>query len=362
MEMDFNRDFRNPRHVHSLTDAIRQAVKHEWHIMEICGGQTHAIARYRLEKMLPPQIHLIHGPGCPVCVTPAATIDAALQLASRPDIIFVSFGDMLRVPGSGSDDLLSIKARGGDVRMVYSPLDALKIADQHPEKEVVFFAIGFETTAPVHAMTLLEAHRRQIKNFSMLTALVTVPAAIDALVSDPANRIDGLLAAGHVCAVTGYNEYEQLATRLKLPVTVTGFEPLDLLYGIYRCVLQLEQQDYTVKNAYTRVASAGGNLRAQQVMESVFEPADQEWRGLGQIKESGYQIRKKYELFDAKKRFHLKIYGNKSVSPCEAGNIMRGRISPAQCPEFGCTCTPEHPLGAPMVSSEGACAAFYKYS
>lgn len=371
--MKYVDEYRNKEQVQSLVRAIRQVVTQPWHIMEICGGQTHAIARYRLEEMLPEEVKLLHGPGCPVCVTPAATIDRAILLAKRPDVILASFGDMMRVPGSG-EDLLRAKARGADIRMLYSPLDAVELASSHPDKEVVFFAIGFETTAPVHMMALKEAHRRKLANFSLLTSLFTVPPAIDAILSDPASRIDGFLTAGHVCAITGNADYHRLADRYKTPMVVTGFEPADLLLGIYRCVLQLEATIYKVENAYKRVVPEEGNPAARALIEETLERCDQEWRGIGIIPQSGLRLKDTFAQYDAARLLRDTEQGwqadNTAVTgppasgaeaSCIAGDIMRGTKQTRDCPFFGTLCTPDHPVGAPMVSSEGVCAAYYKY-
>lgn len=353
----------NNRHA-SQTDeivaAIHRITRHSWHIMEICGGQTHAIARYGIEDLLPAEITLIHGPGCPVCVTPESTVEQALQIANLPNVIFTSFGDMLRVPGK-SGDLLSLKSRGADVRMLYSPLDALKIASASPEKEVVFLAVGFETTAPVHALTVMEAHRKNLRNFTILPSLFTVPPAIEAISADNECRIDGILAAGHVCTVEGYTTYEEMAQWLKLSISVTGFEPIDLLLGIYHDIRLLEAGKHSVYNAYPGMVNRTGNLKAQKAIQEVFELCDQSWRGLGTLPESGLKLRKKYELFDAAERFKIKnvFYGKKS--DCSAGEILKGKMNPLHCQAFGTRCTPEHPLGALMVSTEGACAAYYRY-
>lgn len=358
--MKYVDEYRDNAQVQSLLRAIREATTRPWHIMEICGGQTHAIARYRLEEMLPPQIRLLHGPGCPVCVTPVALIDQALELARRPEVILTSFGDMMRVPGT-KEDLLQAKAHGADVRMLYSPLDAVELAEANPDKEVVFFAIGFETTAPVHMMALKEAERRKLTNFSLLTSLFTVPPAIEAILSDPESRVDGFLTAGHVCAITGNRAYHALAERYKTPMVVTGFEPVDLLLGIYRCVLQLESGSYRVENAYKRVVPEEGNPAARALMEETLEAFDQEWRGIGIIPGSGLQLKKAYADYSSRKKFRFLSNGTKIPSECIAGDIMRGIKQPSDCPFFGKTCRPEHPMGAPMVSSEGVCAAYYKY-
>lgn len=352
--------FREKEYVESLRKAIHNRAHHPWSIMEICGGQTHAIARYRLEELLPNNIRLIHGPGCPVCVTPEAIVEEAIAIARKPNVIFTSFGDMLRVPG-GDSSLMSARAEGADVRMVYSPLDALRIAQENPTKEVVFFGIGFETTAPVHALAIREAHRMGLENFSLLSSLVLVPPAIKELMKDPDNQINALLAAGHVCAVTGYSDYYALAEQNKLPVCVTGFEPVDILWGIYNCIDQLENQEYTVRNAYSRMVREEGNAKAISEIAAIFEPCDREWRGLGMIPESGLRIRKEYELYDASLRFKINLKQGVVNNVCRSGDILKGKLTPFQCPAFGKACTPDHPLGAAMVSSEGACAAYHRY-
>lgn len=328
--------------------------------MEICGGQTHAILKFGIDGLLPETISLIHGPGCPVCVTPVELIDAAIQIASMPGVTFCSFGDMLRVPGS-STDLLSAKAKGADVRMVYSPLDALRLAQKTPEREVVFFAVGFETTAPTTAMAVLEAERCGIKNFSLLVAHVRVPPAVELILSAAERRVQGLLAAGHVCSVMGWTEYEPIAAKYRVPIVVTGFEPVDILQGLLMCVRQLEDGRAEVENQYTRVVRRAGNLHAQELIRSVFEPVPRRWRGIGDIPDSGLALRDSYSTFDAEKRFGLvKIHKAESFE-CLSGLVLQGRIKPFECPAFGNRCTPEHPLGATMVSSEGACAAYYRY-
>ncbi|MEG1617203.1 MAG: hydrogenase formation protein HypD [Bacteroidales bacterium] len=359
--MKYMEEFRSKEHVKGLLKAIRTRSKREWIIMEMCGGQTHSIAQYRLEELLPPNIRLVHGPGCPVCVTPETILNRAIAIASVPGVIFTSFGDMLRVPGS-KGSLLTAKSRGADVRIVYSPLDAVEIATANPDREVVFFGIGFETTAPLHALALKECIRRGLTNFSLLTSLVTVPPAIRELMSDPENTVQGVLGAGHVCAITGYTAYHDLARQFKLPVSITGFEPADLLWGIYNCVDQLENKDYSVRNAYPRIVSENGNRGALQLMEQFFEPVDQEWRGLGVISQSGLRLRKDYEPYNATLRFSFEEPVRSECSVCRAGDIMRGKIQPRDCPEFSKRCTPDHPLGAAMVSAEGMCSAFYKYA
>ena len=358
--MKYVDEYRDNEQVQALVRAIRKATTQPWHIMEICGGQTHAIARYRLEEMLPEEIRLLHGPGCPVCVTPVELIDQALWLARQPHVILASFGDMMRVPGT-KEDLLQAKAHGADVRMLYSPLDAVELAASHPDKEVVFFAIGFETTAPVHLMALKEAQRRKLTNFSLLTSLFTVPPAIDAILSDPESKVDGFLTAGHVCAITGNADYHKLAKKYKTPMVVTGFEPVDLLYGIYRCLLQLESGSYQVENAYRRAVPEEGNLAARALIEETLEPCDQEWRGIGIIPGSGLQLRKAFAAYSSREKFQFLPKGTGITSECIAGDIMRGVKQPADCPFFGKACSPEHPVGAPMVSAEGVCAAYYKY-
>ena len=358
--MRFVDEYRSNEKVQTLLEAIRKKVTRPWYIMEICGGQTHAIARYRLEEMLPPDLQLLHGPGCPVCVTPVETIDYALKLATQPNVILASFGDMMRVPGS-KEDLLSIKARGADIRMLYTPLDALSLAKENPDKEIVFFAIGFETTAPVHLMALKEAIRRGFPNFSILTSLFTVPPAIEAILSDPESKVNGFLTAGHVCAITGNRAYHRLAAHYKIPMVVTGFEPVDLLYGIYRCVSQLEAGSYEVENAYNRAVPEQGNAAARQLIDEMLEPCDQDWRGIGIIPSSGLQLRSEYKRYSSRMRFQLCPEENRIASECIAGLIMRGLRQPSDCPHFGKACHPTHPLGAPMVSSEGVCAAYYRY-
>lgn len=369
--MRFVDEYRDKEQVRSLVRAIRQVVTRPWHIMEICGGQTHAIARYRLEEMLPEEVKLLHGPGCPVCVTPVGIIDRALELAKRPDVILASFGDMMRVPGS-REDLLQIKARGADIRILYSPLDAVSLAADHPDKKIVFFAIGFETTAPIHMMALKEAARRKLENFYLHTSLFTVPPAIEAILSDPESCVDGFLAAGHVCAITGNGAYRHLAEKYKTPIVVTGFEPADLLLGIYCCLLQLEAGIYKVENVYKRVVPEEGNLPARALMEETLELCDQEWRGLGTIPQSGLRLKEIFARQDASNLLPaLDAKAHKQCleatasgvekGQCIAGDIMRGTKQTKDCPFFGTLCTPDHPVGAPMVSSEGVCAAYYRY-
>ena len=348
----------------SLTKAImaevRRITTQPWNIMEICGGQTHALIQYGLDQLLPPEITLIHGPGCPVCVTSLEAIEQGLQIASRPDVIFTTFGDMLRVPGNKAD-LFGARSQGADVRVVYSPLDSLKIANENPEKQVVFFAIGFETTAPTIASTILSARKSGIKNFSILPANVSVPPAMHAILSNPANRVQGFLAAGHVCAVMGYHEYLPIAERYRIPIVVTGFEPVDLATGILMTVKQLEAGEHDVTNAYPRFVTREGNLVAQRMISEVFEPVGRQWRGIGTIPLSGLGLRPEYASFNAISRFDLTETSQKESSLCIAGKVLSGVAKPLSCPAFGQECTPAHPLGAPMVSSEGACSAYYRY-
>ena len=420
--MKYLDEYRDSAQVRILAAAIRRAVTRPWNIMELCGGQTHAIARYRLDEMAGDKITMLHGPGCPVCVTPAGIIDAALRIAREPGVIFTSFGDMLRVPGGGAHgdaagavgatgnvasaagaagatggvadatdvrgaadargatggetDLLRVKASGADVRMLYSTLDAVEIAAQNPSRQVVFFAVGFETTAPVHLMALQAARQRGLKNFSLLTSLFTVPAAIDAILSQPDNRVDGFLAAGHVCAVTGFEDYHPLAQKYRRPIVVTGFEPVDLLYGLYQCVLQLESGRAVAENAYTRVVAEKGNPGARALMAEMLEPCDQEWRGIGVLPGSGLRLRAAWSEYDAALKFARLLapapenasnnqpreHAASARAPaCIAGEIMKGNKRVSDCPHFGKTCTPETPIGAPMVSDEGVCSAFYTY-
>ena len=328
--------------------------------MEICGGQTHTILRYGLDELLPEKVELVHGPGCPVCVTPLELIDKALAIASQPGVIFTTFGDMMRVPGSDRD-LFSIKAAGGQVRIVYSPLDAVKIAAENPDKQVVFFAIGFETTAPVNAMSVLQAKSLGLKNFSILVSQVCVPPAMHAILSAPENRVQGFLAAGHVCSVMGYWEYPEIAAIYQIPIVVTGFEPLDLVEGILLTVRQLEEGRAVVENAYSRVVTKKGNVPAQEIIKQVFEPCDRGWRGIGEIPMSGLGLRKEFDEFNAEERFDVGAIKTRESEICIAGQILRGTKKPPECPAFGTLCNQDHPLGATMVSSEGACAAYLRY-
>jgi hydrogenase expression/formation protein HypD len=353
-------EYREPAAVKAVLGELRAAARGDWTLMEVCGGQTHSILRFGLDALLPRGLKLLHGPGCPVCVTPLELIDRALAIASREDVIFCSFGDMLRVPGSRGD-LLSVKARGGDVRVVYSPLDALKLARQHPGRRVVFFAVGFETTAPANAMAVKRAADLGLDNFSVLAAHVLVPPALEALLSAPDASIDGLLAPGHVCAVAGYEDYDALAARHRVPIVVTGFEPLDLLRGVLAVVLQLEAGEARVENAYARAVRREGNTAARRVLEDVFVVVDRSWRGLGVIPGSGYALAPRYAAFDAERVFDVAGLEAREPRECRAGLVLQGRLDPQECPEFGRRCTPDHPLGAPMVSAEGACAAYFRY-
>jgi len=329
--------------------------------MDICGGQTHNLVRFGIDELLPPEIKLVHGPGCPVCVTPLELIDTALMLAARPDVIFASYGDVLRAPGS-REDLIAVKARGGQVESVYSPLDAVRLAQENPDKTVVFFAVGFEATAPANAMAVVQARQLGLKNFCALVSHVTVPPAITMILSSPTNRVQGFLAAGHVCAVMGYWEYEPLAERFRAPIVVTGFEPLDLVQGIRQCALQLEAGKHEVVNAYARSVRREGNQTAQEIIRRVFEPCDRAWRGIGVIPMSGYRLRKEFADLDAERRFPKAQAINAQENPvCLSGLVLQGLKKPRECPAFGKECAPQHPLGATMVSSEGACAAYYQY-
>ncbi len=359
--MKYVEEYRDPDLTQKLLAEIRKNISRPWTIMEVCGGQTHSIIKTGLDRLLPTEINLIHGPGCPVCVTPLELVDKAIALASRPDVIFASYGDMLRVPGS-ERDLFSVRAAGGDVRIVYSPLDALEIARSHPAKTVVFFAIGFETTAPANAMAVLQAKAQGLKNFAVLVSHVTVPAAIRALMDSPDVQVDGFLAAGHVCTVMGYWEYEPLAREYHIPIVVTGFEPVDILAGILECVRLLENGQAEVRNAYARSVRREGNRAAQAVIQRAFEVTDRAWRGIGVIPRSGYRLRAEFAEFDAELRFpHLQSIETRESTVCISGLVLQGIRRPDECPAFGKECTPQTPLGATMVSSEGACAAYYRY-
>lgn len=358
--MKFLDEYRDAGLAQKLAAEIHRVTTKPWTIMEVCGGQTYAIVKFGIDELLPKQITLIHGPGCPVCVTPLEIIDKALEIAAKPNVIFTSFGDMLRVPGSKTD-LLSVKANGGDVRIVYSPLDAVKIAEQNPMKEIVFFGVGFETTAPATALAIFQASQKKLKNFSMLVSHVLVPPAIEALMSSPNCRVQAFLAAGHVCAVMGYEEYFPLAKKYHVPIVVTGFEPLDILHGILMTVQQLESGRAEVENQYSRSVSREGNRPAQELIRKIFKIVPRKWRGVGEIPQSGLRLNEDYTMFDAEKKFNLTHRFVEEPKDCLAGEILQGLKKPNQCPAFGKRCTPEHPFGATMVSSEGACAAYYRY-
>ena len=358
--MKYLDEYRDPAAAQALRQRIAAVTTRPWTIMEVCGGQTHTIVKYGIDQLLPESLTLIHGPGCPVCVTPLELIDKAIAIASRPEVIFCSFGDMLRVPGSESD-LLAVKARGGDVRIVYSPLDCLDIARNNSERIVVFFAVGFETTAHANAMAVWQAKRMGIENFAVLVSHVLVPPAITAILSSSTNRVQGFLAAGHVNTVVGYEEYEPLAERFRIPIVVTGFEPLDLLEGIYLTVEMLEAGQWGVKNQYTRSVRREGNPHSRKLIGDVFELTDRQWRGIGRIPASGFRLRKEYALYDAEQRFEVEGISVEENGVCISGLILQGLKKPHECPAFGTECTPEHPLGATMVSSEGACAAYHNY-
>ena len=358
--MKYLDEYRDATAARQLAGAIEHVTTRSWIIMEICGGQTHAIIRNGIDELLPESITLVHGPGCPVCVTPLEQIDKALQIAAQPGVIFCSFGDMVRVPGS-KGDLLSVKARGGDVRMVYSPLDAVKIAQENSNKEVVFFAVGFETTAPANAMAVFQAQRMGLKNFSVLVSHVLVPPAMEAILSSPNNQIQGFLAAGHVCAVMGISEYIPIAQKYHTPIVVTGFEPLDILQGIYQCIKLLEEGRAEVDIPYGRTVRKEGNVPAQQLMRKIFCVGNRKWRGIGEIPNSGLALAPEYVEFDAEDRFGLADLSIEEPEICISGLILQGLKKPYDCRAFGKECTPEHPFGATMVSSEGACSAYYRY-
>ena len=358
--MKYLSEYRDAGLVKNLAQKIREITTQNWIIMEICGGQTHTIMKYGLEELLPRELTIVHGPGCPVCVTSLEMIDKAIQISRQENVILTSFGDMLRVPGS-KEDLLSVKAAGADVRMVYSPMDALSLAKRNPDKKVVFFAIGFETTAPANAMAVKEAKRRGIPNFSILSSHVLVPPAIEAILSSKNTLVQGFLAAGHVCTVMGYEEYIPLAEKFKVPIVVTGFEPVDILEGIYLVVKQLEEGQFEVENQYSRVVRKEGNIPAQKLLKDVFVTIDRKWRGIGMIPQSGYGLKPAYADYDAEKLFDVSGLNLMESPDCIAGEVLQGLKKPYDCQLFGKTCSPEHPVGAPMVSSEGACAAYYRY-
>lgn len=358
--MKYVDEYRDARLAERLLERIRATVTRPWTLMEVCGGQTHTLIRSGIDQRLPAPVRLVHGPGCPVCVTPLEQIDRALAIASIPEVIFCSFGDMLRVPGS-ERDLLQVRAAGGDVRFVYSPLDAVRLAQENPTRDVVFFAVGFETTAPATALAAQHAKRLDLRNFSLLVSHVLVPPAMEAILSSPANCVQGFLAAGHVCTVMGYEDYFALAERYRVPIVVTGFEPVDLLEGIWMTVRQLEDGRHAVENQYVRSVRREGNRPAQAAVAEVYEICDRPWRGLGVIPRSGLRLRKEYRAFDAEERFAVRSITVGESPECHSGEVLQGRLRPDECPAFGTRCTPDHPLGAPMVSSEGACAAYWKY-
>ena len=353
-------DYRDPASVKQLLTAIATITRHPWRIMEVCGGQTHSIIKHGLDQLLPAEIELIHGPGCPVCVTPISVIDQALQIAAQNNVVFCSFGDMLRVPGS-NQDLLSLKAQGADIRIVYSPLDCLELAKAHPHQQVVFFGVGFETTAPTTALLAQLAQQQQLQNLSLLVSHARVPPVMKALLSAKNCQVQGLLGAGHVCAIMGYHEYLSIAQCYATPIVITGFEPVDILQGLYLCIQQLEQGRHQVENQFRRVVSEAGNRVAQQQLATVFDVVDQEWRGLGLITNSGLALNARFAPWNAALRFNLPKPTTPSNPLCRSGEILQGWIKPPQCPQFAVNCTPERPLGATMVSSEGACAAYYRF-
>ena len=358
--MKYLEEFRDPELARKLLDEIKAVTTKNWALMEVCGGQTHSIIRNGIDQLLPDEIELIHGPGCPVCVTPLELIDKALAIAAMPDVIFCSFGDMLRVPGS-EKDLFRIKSEGGNIRTVYSPLDALKFARENPDKEIVFFGVGFETTAPANAMAVFQAKEQSIRNFSMLVSHVLVPPAIAAIMESPNNRVQAFLAAGHVCSIMGYAQYPPLSEKYKVPIIVTGFEPLDVLEGIRRAVIQLENGLHETENAYERIVTEEGNRAAQAMLADVFETKDRAWRGIGIISDSGWSLASKFRDFDAEYKFNVTDIETHESPLCKSGEVLQGTIKPHECPAFGKECTPRKPLGATMVSSEGACAAYYNY-
>jgi len=358
--MKFLDEYRDPTLAEKLVQEIKRTVTRPWVLMEVCGGQTHSIVKYGLDRLLPNEVELVHGPGCPVCVTSLEMIDKALAIAARPEVIFCSFGDMLRVPGSHAD-LLILKSQGADVRVVYSPIDCLKIARANPDKKVVFFAIGFETTAPANAMSVWQAKRQGVKNFSILVSHVLVPPSIASILQSPLNRVQAFLGPGHVCTVMGYREYEPIAARFRVPIVISGFEPLDLLEGTFMALRQLEQGRAEVENQYSRVVKREGNRAAVDLVNKVFEVCDRKWRGVGAIPKSGYKLRWEFREHDAERLFDVKEIDTKEPEICISGLVLKGVKKPHDCPAFGKQCTPEHPLGATMVSAEGACAAYYTY-
>jgi hydrogenase expression/formation protein HypD len=358
--MKYVDEYRDAKMAEEYAQTIARVTTKPWTLMEICGGQTHAIVKFGIDELLPDKITLVHGPGCPVCVTPIELIDKAVEIAARPDVIFCSFGDMLRVPGTRKD-LFAVKAGGGDVRVVYSPLHCLKIARENPNQQIVFFAVGFETTAPANAMAVYQAKQQGITNFSILVSHMLVPPAMEAILSSPMNRVQAYLAAGHVCTVMGYKEYEPIAAKYHVPIVVTGFEPLDILQGVLMCVKQLEEGRAQVENQYARSVRREGNRHAQQIVSEVFRIVPRKWRGIGEIGQSGLGLSEKFVTYDAEARFGIADYAAEEPAECISGLIMQGVKKPNECPAFGARCTPENPLGAPMVSNEGACAAYYRY-
>lgn len=359
--MKYLSEYRDPELVKQYLDQIHSITTKPWKLMEICGGQTHSLVKNGIIDMLPKEITMVHGPGCPVCVTAVSIIDEAVYLAQQPNVIICSFGDMLRVPGS-QKNLLEAKAEGADVRILYSPLEAVQLAKENPEKEIVFFAVGFETTAPANALSIVQAHKSGIKNYSILASHVLVPPAMEALLSDKDNQIDAFLAAGHVCTIMGMEEYFPIAEKYETPIVITGFEPVDLLQGILMAVQQLEKGEYKVENQYTRYVQREGNRLAKETMNEVFEVSDRMWRGIGNIPQSGYEVNEHYKQYNSRIKFSLDLPVAEENKECISGDIMKGLKKPFQCPNFGIACKPEHPLGAPMVSSEGACAAYYHYA
>ncbi|WP_295651049.1 hydrogenase formation protein HypD [uncultured Mucilaginibacter sp.] len=359
--MKYVSEFRSPEIVDALLKEIKQTLKGNWNIMEVCGGQTHSLVKNGILNMLPSNIQMVHGPGCPVCVTPVNLIDKAVHLATDHGVILCSYGDMIRVPGSGMS-LLEAKSKGADVRILYSPLEAVEIAKQNPDRQVVFFAVGFETTAPANALSVIHAHRQGVKNYSVLTSHVLVPPAMEAIMSDTECRVDAFLGAGHVCAIMGMGEYYPIVEKYKIPIVVTGFEPVDLLEGILMAVKQLEKGEYKLENQYTRIVDATGNTNATDAIGEIFEITNREWRGIGEIALSGYGVKEKYSDYDAVRKFKIDIAESHEDLSCLSGDVMKGKIKPGQCPNFGTRCTPVAPLGAPMVSSEGACAAYYHFN
>ncbi len=358
--MKYVDEYRTGEAARKYSAALEKITTKPWTLMEVCGGQTHAIVKFGLDELLPKSVTLMHGPGCPVCVTPVELVEKAIAIASRSGVIFCSFGDMLRVPGSKTD-LRAAKAKGADVRIVYSPLDALALASKHPDRQVVFFAVGFETTAPANAMAVVQAKRAGLKNFSILVSHVLVPPAVEAILSSPENRVQGFLAAGHVCTIMGYTEYEPLAEKYHVPFVVTGFEPTDILQGVYMCVRQLEEGRHEVENQYARSVTREGNVKAQAMIHDVFRVIPRKWRGIGTIPQSGLGLTPSYADFDAEIRFDLTSLSVEESPDCISGQVLLGEKKPMECPQFGTVCTPEHPLGATMVSGEGACAAYYQY-